>query len=241
MPKQGYKCAVCGTTAYRWPSQVRNPKAFTCCMQCKAMRFQTSLLGKANPNYRHGRHTASNICRCGNRKDYRSKQCARCARRGYTRRDATALAIPIELLTRVTAESHSYVEMGRRLSISRQSARRLVKANNLEDSHFSASGRAKRFSPPEVILVENSKASHALVRACILRNHLLDYVCSCGQPPTWNGKPLTLQLHHKNGDPTDNRLENLEFLCPNCHTQTKTYTGRNSMRKEQSSVEVANA
>ena len=51
----------------------------------------------------------------------------------------------------------------------------------------------------------------------------VEYICECGQGPEWNGKPLTLQVEHKNGDSTDDRLENLCFLCPNCHTQTSTY------------------
>lgn len=52
-------------------------------------------------------------------------------------------------------------------------------------------------------------------------------VCSeCGIGPEWNGKPLTLQLDHINGISNDNRLENLRFLCPNCHTQTETYSNK---------------
>ena len=46
----------------------------------------------------------------------------------------------------------------------------------------------------------------------------------------WNNKEIVLQLEHKNGNNTDNRLQNLEFLCPSCHSQTSTFTGRNSKK-----------
>lgn len=57
--------------------------------------------------------------------------------------------------------------------------------------------------------------------------------CSiCGQPPVWNGRPLTLQIDHINGDRWDNRIENVRILCPHCHTQTETYanTGKRKAR-----------
>jgi hypothetical protein len=44
---------------------------------------------------------------------------------------------------------------------------------------------------------------------------------------TWKDKPLSLHLDHINGCRTDNRLNNLRLLCPNCHSQTDTYCGRN--------------
>lgn len=49
------------------------------------------------------------------------------------------------------------------------------------------------------------------------------YVCSCGQGPEWQGKPLVIQVDHIDGDSYNNVKSNLRFLCPNCHTQTDTY------------------
>ena len=49
----------------------------------------------------------------------------------------------------------------------------------------------------------------------------------CGQGTCWNDKELTLQLDHIDGNSYNNRLENLRILCPNCHSQTKTYAGKN--------------
>ena len=45
--------------------------------------------------------------------------------------------------------------------------------------------------------------------------------CNCGEE--WQGEKLVLELHHINGDHNDNSLSNLQILCPNCHSQTKTF------------------
>lgn len=65
------------------------------------------------------------------------------------------------------------------------------------------------------------------VRGRILKDGLLDYKCDSCDITEWNGKSISLELDHINGDRDDHRLENLRFLCPNCHSQTKTFRGKN--------------
>jgi hypothetical protein len=63
----------------------------------------------------------------------------------------------------------------------------------------------------------------------LLSKGILEEKCSiCDLGPQWENKPLVLQLDHINGNNLDNKIENLRILCPNCHTQTKTFCGRNS-------------
>lgn len=56
---------------------------------------------------------------------------------------------------------------------------------------------------------------------------LRGYTCNCCAISEWNNKPITLQVNHIDGNCTNNMPDNLELICPNCHTQTDTYSGRN--------------
>jgi 5-methylcytosine-specific restriction endonuclease McrA len=55
----------------------------------------------------------------------------------------------------------------------------------------------------------------------------VDYCCFKCKIVEWNDIPITLELDHINGNNTDNRIENLRLLCPNCHSQTSTYKNKN--------------
>ena len=80
----------------------------------------------------------------------------------------------------------------------------------------------------EIVFVENSNHPRHRVKERLIKRKMIPYICdSCGNDGNWNGKELVLQLEHKNGVSNDNRLENLSFLCPNCHTQTQTYAAKN--------------
>ena len=79
----------------------------------------------------------------------------------------------------------------------------------------------------ETVFVQNGTiAQHNLVKWYKKEN--FEYKCTiCGQEPEWNGKPLTLILDHINGIHTDDRLENLLWVCPNCNQQLDTTGGKN--------------
>jgi hypothetical protein len=78
------------------------------------------------------------------------------------------------------------------------------------------------------IFKKDSKFSRKDLKKRIFKDNLIDYVCKkCNNKGEWNGEKLVLHLEHINGTGNDNRLENLCFLCPNCHSQTSTYAGKN--------------
>ena len=79
----------------------------------------------------------------------------------------------------------------------------------------------------EDILKENCKHQRTVLRRYIIKNNLIPYKCAICGCTEWQGRTLSLELDHINGINNDNRLENLRFLCPNCHSQTSTYGSRN--------------
>lgn len=78
------------------------------------------------------------------------------------------------------------------------------------------------------ILVEHSKYNRGHLKRRLIKEQLLINRCYiCNIDPIWNDKPLILILDHINGVHDDNRLFNLRLLCPNCNSQTNTFTGKN--------------
>jgi hypothetical protein len=91
--------------------------------------------------------------------------------------------------------------------------------------------RANQPQPIEEILVEHSSYCRTSLKKRLLREGLKQPVCEmCGQGEVWRGRRMSLILDHANGRATDNRLENLRFLCPNCAATLDTHCGKVSRR-----------
>lgn len=139
-------------------------------------------------------------------------------------------------LRAAVASSLCYADVLRRLSIVLSGAtqefikKRMVKLG-LDISHFDPRAVRKRSaqirreaSEPEIFCLNSAASQQTLRRAA---RHVIEYRCAgdgCGNMGTHCGRPLKLQLDHINGIRNDNRKENLRWMCPNCHTQTETYS-----------------
>ena len=80
------------------------------------------------------------------------------------------------------------------------------------------------------IFINNSSICQSTLRRYYKEGNYSAYICSiCGQPPIWQNKELTLILDHIDGNNTNDILENLRWVCPNCNQQLET-TGRKNTR-----------
>lgn len=103
--------------------------------------------------------------------------------------------------------------------------------------HFGPRGRGSyprggvQARPLEEILVIGSTYSRANLKERLYREGIKRRLCEiCGQDENWNGHRMSMILDHINGDATDNRLENLRLVCPNCNATLDTHCGRNKHR-----------
>ena len=114
----------------------------------------------------------------------------------------------------------------------------IINKHGIDTSHF-GSTKEKNFFRERIetkdLLRKGSKISSCKLKKRLIEEGYKKYKCEnplCGLE-TWHGHPIPLELHHINGDNTDNRLENLQLLCPNCHAQTDTYCGKKKFKKEK--------
>jgi hypothetical protein len=118
--------------------------------------------------------------------------------------------------------------------------KRVIEKFEISTNHFLGSranqgpnhkGGPDKKLPEEYLVLrrEDQPRTHGKkLRRALVESGVEDKCNKCGILPVWNGKPLVLTPDHRNGKFWDNRKENLELLCPNCHSQTDTFSGRNN-------------
>lgn len=103
---------------------------------------------------------------------------------------------------------------------------RMEKLNLFFTKANSNYGKSSTALPLASILIKDSDYNRTKLKERLIKEGLKEYKCECCGISKWNGKHLALQLHHINGIHNDNRLSNLQILCPNCHSQTDNFASK---------------
>jgi hypothetical protein len=143
-----------------------------------------------------------------------------------------------QTLAEAVASSRSIRETLRKLSLAPaggnyETIKRAIAQFGIDTSHFTGQGhlKGKRHDyskrPLEVILRRGRLEHTSRLKGRLLSEKRKGHECErCGNEE-WLGQPIPLELHHKDGDRTNNCLSNLELVCPNCHALTDNYRGKN--------------
>ena len=159
-----------------------------------------------------------------------------------------------ELLEEKVKDCYSFAELCRRLGLKPEGSnpktvRKKMDEFKVDYSHFTGKAWNKNLDNPVYKekylpnLCEHSSLSSANVKTLVYKLGLKENRCEICGITEWQGKSIQCELHHINGNPTDNRIENLQILCPNCHSQTDNFRSRNrtkvlSAQEETLEVEV---
>lgn len=144
-----------------------------------------------------------------------------------------------EEIEQFVKDSRSYAQLAKKCGYggksgsSTEQVKEMVMQLNLNVSHFTGQGwlsgqtyESDRYIPFNEYILGSHVQTNKL-RKKLLREGLKEYVCECCLNTTWNNKPIPLEVHHMDGDKTNNDISNLQLLCPNCHALTDTYKGKN--------------
>lgn len=144
--------------------------------------------------------------------------------------EALIVAVKNNLSVRGVLKELGLVQKGGNYRTIKEAIKRL----NIDTSHFTGQlwnkGKHAICNPAKPLkdllrkgtVIQSYKLKQRLIRAC-----LKEEICECCGNLKWLGAKIPLELHHIDGDHTNNELSNLRLLCPNCHALTDNYRGKN--------------
>jgi hypothetical protein len=155
----------------------------------------------------------------------------------HHRSDTVATRPPSDMLRECVANSRSLAELLRKLGRrdnghQRKPLRQWIAEEGLTTAHFLGQGHQRGMPsttpsrrPTDVLVKHDGKrrTKTVLLRRALSAIGVPERCAECGTSPVWRGNPITLEIDHINGDWSDDRAENLRFLCPNCHAVTSTW------------------
>ena len=137
-----------------------------------------------------------------------------------------------EQLQKAVKNSFMWTEVVRKLKGSLKSGNSLTHAKKraiktgIDFSHFKRptdiAANNNRLSADEILVYNRLKGRRegiVRLRRALKAKGVEEKCEECGITDKWNGKNIVLEIHHENNDCVDNRIENLKYLCPNCHSQ----------------------
>lgn len=136
-----------------------------------------------------------------------------------------------EEFAQLVKESRSFQDLAQRIGYKKEGGgtqtalKEAVKERGLDTSHFLGQGWNKDNYDYSTFTKDSVKKNGRTTLKAII--NLRGRKCECCGLTEWLGEPINLEIHHIDGDHNNNELENIQLLCPNCHSYTDNYCGKN--------------